>query len=196
MNGGSVLADRIGVAWAHIKARSEIRFVLSFVLLSGLFFSVYSFPYPAGSAARHLSDGYLRAYARLAGWALSLFEPGIAVHGDSIAGRYGLRIVRGCDAVDAQILLLSAFLASSAYSWRWRVAGAAGGLVLITVANVVRICSLYYVGAFLPGSFELVHHEIWPLLLIVLAAGIFASWLRLPKERGTPRRGATPGAVP
>src|SRR5262252_4261153 len=161
------------------KSRPEVRFAIFFLLTAGVLFSVYSFPYAQNSWPQRWSDLYLRAYARMAGGVLSLFEPHITVTGQNILGRYPLRIIRGCDAVDAQILLVAAILATHACSWRRRVGGAVAGVALVTVANVVRICSLYYVGYFLPGSFEFFHHELWPLVLIVIAAGTFVLWFRV-----------------
>ena len=41
------------------------------------------------------------------------------------------------------------------------------------VVNIVRICSLYYVGVYSPSSFELAHLEIWPAIILLVALGIF-----------------------
>ncbi|HZU81334.1 MAG TPA: archaeosortase/exosortase family protein [Polyangiaceae bacterium] len=169
-------------------ARPQLRFALAFGLVAATLFFVYSYPYADGSRAKQLSDAYLCAYARMAGWALSLFEHHVVVTGQNIVGRYSLRIVRGCDAVDAQILLLSAVVASHVHTWRWRVVGALAGTALIAIANVARICSLYYVGLFFPGSFDFCHHELWPLLLVALAAGAFVAWSRADLGAGRGRR--------
>jgi exosortase/archaeosortase family protein len=169
----------------RLRGKAEIRFVLSFVLIAGVLFSLYSFPYPEGSRAQHASDVYLAAYAHLAGWVLSLVEPHLVVTGQNIAGgRYALRIIRGCDAVDAQILFVAAVFASHVHSFRARLAGAAIGSTLITVANVVRICALYYVGALVPAYFDFFHHEFWPIVLVVVAAGTFLGWARIASSRG------------
>jgi exosortase/archaeosortase family protein len=166
------------VPW-HIRHRAELRFVVTFAAIAGVLFALYSFPYAEGSAARRWSDGYLRAYAHMAGSVLSLFEHKVHVSGQDIIGRYSVRIVRGCDAIDAQILLVSAVVASSAYSWRRRATGAVLGFLLVTVVNVARICSLYYIGALLPSYFDFFHHEFWPLLLIVVAIAAFIAWSRM-----------------
>jgi exosortase/archaeosortase family protein len=169
---------------SRLHHRSELRFVFFFALTAGVLFSIYSFPYPEGSLGQRWSDGYLRAYSHLAGGVLATFEPHVSVSGQNIMGRYPLRIVRGCDAVDAQILLMAAVLASHLYSWRWRIAGALAGFVVLTAANVLRICSLYYVGLLRPAYFDFCHHELWPLLLIVLAAGAFVWWSKVGTVRG------------
>lgn len=163
------------------------RFILGFGLIAGVLFSLYSFPYPSGSWGQRFSDGYLRAYAHVAAWVLSVFEPRITVSGQDIVGRYGLRIIHGCDAIDAQVLLLAAILAFPLQSWRRRLWGAAIGLLIVTAANVVRICSLYYVGLYAPAYFDLFHHELWPLALIAIAAGTFVLWSRLPPARAEAR---------
>lgn len=156
-----------------------MRFVVSFLVIAGVLFSLYSFPYREGSWPARWSEGYLRAYAHLAGWVLSIFERRVVVSGQDISGRYAIRIIRGCDAVDAQILLVAALFASHVYSWRWRAAGALAGLAVITAANVARICCLYYVGFLAPAYFDFFHHEFWPLLLIVFATVTFVLWSRI-----------------
>jgi exosortase/archaeosortase family protein len=161
-------------------------FAILFALIAGVLFSVYSFPYGPGSWGQRWSDAYLSAYAHLAGWVLAVFDRGVTVSGQDILGRYSLRIIRGCDAVDAQILLASAMLASPMLPWKHRIGGAALGLSLITVANVARICSLYYVGIYLPKSFDFFHHELWPLVLIAIAAGAFLVWIRVATPRRVP----------
>jgi exosortase/archaeosortase family protein len=169
---------------ARPGSRPEVRFVLSFVLIAGVLFSLYSFPYREGSWPERWSQGYLRAYAHMAGWVLSIFERSVVVSGQDISGRYALRIIRGCDAVDAQILLLAALLASHVYSWRWRIAGALAGLAVIMTANVARICCLYYVGFLAPAYFDFFHHEFWPLLLIVFATATFLLWSKIAAAGG------------
>jgi exosortase/archaeosortase family protein len=182
--------DNLRPLLARVGQSYELRFVVSFAVVAGALFSLYSFPYPEGSTARRWSDSYLTAYAHLAGWVLSAFEHPITVAGQNIVGRYSLRIVRGCDAIDAQILLVAAVLASSSHSWPHRLWGAAVGFLVITVANVVRICSLYYAGSYLPAYFDFFHHEVWPLLLIVIAVVAFVVWSRsapgFGKSQGRP----------
>jgi exosortase/archaeosortase family protein len=165
------------------RYRHELRFVASFVVIAAICFSLYSFPYEEGTLGHRWSEDYLVAYARMAGWVLRVFEPSIMVNEHDIVGRYAIRIVRGCDAADAQILLIAAVLATHVIPWLWRAAGVAAGIVLITLVNVMRICSLYYIGAFSPAQFDFFHHELWPLLLIALAAGIFVAWFNVVRVK-------------
>ena len=106
---------------------------------------------------------------------LSLFEPGVQVHGQDIIGRTSLRIVKNCDAMEAEILFLAAVLAFPS-AWRKRVVGATLGVVAIAVVNVLRIASLYHVGVHFPMAFEFVHLQLWPLLLVASAVAVFLIW--------------------
>ena len=182
--------DKLRQALSRATRRPQVRFAVLFVVISFVLFSVYSFPYSEGSRPRHWCDAYLVAYAHLAGWVLSAFERGIVLSGQNIVGRYSLRIIRGCDAVDAQILFVAAVLASPLHSLRWRIGGAVVGFLVILVANVARICSLYYIGIFLPSYFDVFHHEVWPLLLIAVAGGVFVFWSRIAQPRGNVGRAA------
>ena len=156
------------------------RFVIGFILIAGILFSIYCFPYAENGVSERWFNGYLSAYAGMAGTVLSILEPRVVVSGTNIVGRFSMEIVKNCDAMEANILLCSAILAFPS-RWSRRLLSAALGLAVLIAANVTRICCLYYVGVYFPSSFEFVHLEIWPLLLIALAAGEFvflAAWMQ------------------
>jgi exosortase/archaeosortase family protein len=152
------------------------RFVLVFGATAAVSLGVYYFPYPAGSAMRNLLDGYLHAYAAVAGALLRTGEPSLIVSGQDIIGRYSIRIVKTCDGMDVYILFASAILAWPS-ALRRRFMGAAVGLALLVVANTARICSLYYVGVYAPSSFQFVHIEVWPVLILLLAVSLFLAFI-------------------
>jgi exosortase/archaeosortase family protein len=162
---------------------ASVRFVLTFALVSGCLLGVYYFPYSDGGSAKKWLDAYLHGYAASAGLVLSWLEPHIEVTGQTIVGRYSLRIVRTCDAMDVTILLLAAVL-SWPSRWTRRLVAAAVGIGALFLVNIVRICSLYYVGVYFPSSFELAHLEIWPAIILLVALGIFFGLI------GWERRGA------
>jgi exosortase/archaeosortase family protein len=158
------------------------RFALRFALIAGAFFAVYCFPYAEHGISERWFDRYLSAYASMAGGVLSVFEPSVHVSGTNIIGRIPLQIVKNCDAIEINVLFVAAVLAFPGLTRR-RVVAAAAGVVLLVVANVARLCSLYYVGIYAPSSFEFFHLELWPLVLVILAAVNFllwASWLQRP----------------
>ena len=80
--------------------------------------------------------------------------------GRQITGRASLTIVKNCDAMDVNIMLVAAMLA---FPSRWpplRAAGIAGGVALLLAANIARIVSLYYVSARWPRAFDVIHVEL------------------------------------
>ncbi len=155
-----------------LEGRDSIRFVVVFGLLAVTLLGLYYFPYPEGSTVQRWLDAYLRGYAAVSGAILRCFEPTLLVQGQSLIGRFSLRIVKTCDAMDVQILFASAVLAWPG-PWLRRLVAAVLGAAVILVANVLRICSLYFVGVYMPDWFEFAHVELWPAILLVLATGMF-----------------------
>lgn len=152
--------------------RSGSRFALRYALIAGALFAVYAFPFELLGAKRDWLAGYLAAYARLAGGVLGLFESGIVVSGANIVGRFPMEIVRNCDAIEINILFVSAVLAFPA-TWRRRGIALSVGLPALVALNVLRICLLYFVGVHAPERFAVVHEQVFPLLLVVGAAFAF-----------------------
>jgi exosortase/archaeosortase family protein len=154
-------------------------FTVRFAVLSGLLLSFYYYPHAPSTLVARASGEYLRAYAAVAGTALRWFEPTIAVHGQDIVGRYSLRVVKTCDAMDVQLLFVSAVI-SWAARWPHKLLAVALGVTAIFVVNILRICSLYFVGVFSPSSFDFVHIDLWPVVLVITCvAGFlaFVSWV-------------------
>jgi exosortase H (IPTLxxWG-CTERM-specific) len=158
-------------------ASEQRRFALRFIAFGLPLFALYTFPYEENGMSEAWFTRYLSGYARVAGGALSLIEPGIHVSGQDILGRYGLRIIKSCDAMEAVILFMAAVLAFPA-AWRTRLIGVALGTLAIVTVNVIRICSLYYVGVYRQAQFEFYHLEVWPLILVASAGLAFVAWSR------------------
>lgn len=174
MSGHEAAAD---LRQAPTLPRLGLRFAISYLVLAGVLFSIYGFPFELFGARTDWLSGYLEAYARLAGAVLHWFDRAVAVTGSRIDGRFSLQIVRNCDAIEINILFASAVLAFPAPLKR-RMLGALVGLALLVGANVLRICLLYYLGVEHPAWFEPAHEELLPLLLVGLAALIFLGFAR------------------
>ena len=155
-----------------LRTRAGTRFALRYALIAAALFAIYAFPFELFGARHDWLAGYLAAYARLAGGVLQIFESGIVVAGTQIHGRFPMEIVRNCDAIEINILFLSAVLAFPA-PWRRRALAASLGLLALVALNVARICSLYFVGVHAPQHFAVVHEQIFPLLLVLCAALAF-----------------------
>lgn len=154
-----------------------LRFALLYAAIAGTLFGIYAFPFELFGAERDWLHGYLAGYARLAGAILSSFDSSVSVNDTVIVGRFPLEIVRNCDAADVNILFVSAVLAFPA-PLRRKVAPLLLGVLALVVANVTRICSLYYLGVLEPSWFHAAHEEVWPLLLVAFTVGLFLLCIR------------------
>src|SRR5262249_51781524 len=111
---------------------SALSFMLRFGVIAAVFCGLYAYPYAEGSWVQRALSRYLEAYASAAGAVLSLFDHDVRVVGSDIAGRFALRIVKDCDAMDVNILLSAAILAFPASAGR-RALGVACGLGAVFV---------------------------------------------------------------
>ena len=125
---------------------------------------------------------YLHAYARLAGSVISVFDATAKVSGQNVMGRFSLHVSKDCDAMESNILMMAAVVAFPS-TWKRRAVGLLASITVVTVANVVRLCSLYFVGLRWPSAFEFAHLELWPLLLIAISLGVFVAWTGWTKSR-------------
>jgi len=162
----------VNLALEPLATRTGARFALRYALIAGGLFAIYAFPFELFGARHDWLAGYLAAYARLAGGVLRIFESGIVVDGARINGRFPLEIVRNCDAIEINILFLSAVLAFPA-PWKRRALAASLGLAALVALNVGRICFLYFVGVYAPQHFAAAHEQIFPLLLVLCATLAF-----------------------
>jgi exosortase/archaeosortase family protein len=128
-------------------------------------FAIYCFPYAESGLAEAFFRAYLNGYASLIGRLLGLVEPAVQVIDNRIIGRTSLQIVKSCDAMEANILFAAALFAFPGARTR-KLLALGSGLAVIAALNVLRIGSLYFVALHLPGSFELFHLELWPLVMI------------------------------
>lgn len=170
----------MALAFETLTTRTGRRFALKYALIAAVLFGIYAFPFEFFGARRDWLAGYLAAYAHLAGAVLGVFESGIVVHATRIEGRFPMEIVRNCDAIEINILFLSAVFAFPS-SWRRRMIAALLGLCALVALNVLRICALYFVGVHAPQQFAVVHEQVFPLFLVLAAALAFslcANYLR------------------
>ena len=100
-----------------------------------------------------------------------------------VSPQFRMEVRRGCDAVEPSALFISAVLASPV-SWAARALGAAVGTALLMLINVVRLVSLYYIGVYFPGAFQVVHVDVWQAAFILITVLLWAVWVRWAKQGG------------
>ncbi len=127
--------------------------------------------------------------AHVSVWLMRLFDPGVVAQGDEIVDALrggGIKIVAGCNGVEAVLILVSAVLAFPA-PWRHKAIGMLLGFIAIQALNLVRIISLYYLQRWSTVWFEWFHLYLWQALIILDALVFWLIWLRwLPPRSDDP----------
>jgi exosortase H (IPTLxxWG-CTERM-specific) len=159
-----------------------LRFILQFlVLLGALFYAELLHP-----VDEHVILPFTAAIAKVSVWLVDLFDPHVIAYGkvlQSTSNGFAISIERGCNGVEAVIILLAAMLAFPA-PWKHRLAGIGVGFVAIQALNLVRIISLFYLGQWNHTWFQWFHLYLWQALIVLDALVVFLLWLRwLPHER-------------
>lgn len=162
------------------------RFALLFAVVSGCLLGFYYFPRTSADLVERWTGEYLSLYTQVVSWPIALFDRGVSAHGNLVAGRFSMQIVKSCDAMEANILFAAAVLAFAA-PWLRKVASLLVGLAALGTVNVLRLFTLYWAGVFLPSAFEFMHIDVWPLLMIAFAAIDFhvcVRWMRNGEGHG------------
>ncbi len=103
------------------------------------------------------------------------------VHAQAVADtvqsyRGGLKVINGCEGVEALFLLVAAFLVAP-ISWRSRSLGMLWGVPFVFVLSEARILSLFYSQRSNPALFDLLHATVTPVAVILAVCAYFYAWL-------------------
>jgi exosortase family protein XrtM len=162
-------------ARSSAQRHPAVKFLLRAGVLMALLYALYYFPYPDGSLPDCVLDAILAAQGQAAAWLIGRFETGVSAHDALIQGRFPMRVVKACSSLDAQALYCATVL-SFPGRLRTKLVGLGLGISALSLINIARIAGLYFVGVHTPDSFEMVHEEIFPLVLVLCACGAFAGW--------------------
>ena len=159
-------------------------FIIFSVLLIGLF-TLELFQ----SAEKYIILPFTSTIADISVWIVQAFDDNVIATGnvirDKVSG-FGVRIERGCNGLEAVIILFSAIFAFPA-PFKNKIIGFVAGFFAIQLLNLVRIISLYYLGQWNYTAFEWFHLYLWQALIILDALVVWLIWLRtLPGSRPRP----------
>lgn len=118
--------------------------------------------------------GMVAICADLINW-LAPLEQVLPQQNHLISAMADLEIVRGCDGAGVLFLVVSAVLVFPSGLKR-KLFGLLLGIGLIYSINLLRISVLYFVIAYQPGWFQLIHTYVAPTLMVVLGCFYFAWW--------------------
>jgi len=101
-----------------------------------------------------------------------------------------VQLLRGCDGMEAWLMLMAALLVFPA-SWKRRAWGALWGSLLLSGLNLTRIVSLFHIALRRPEWFDLAHETIWQSVMVIAVALFVLSWLR-PETPVVPTKKTVP----
>lgn len=166
-------------------------FILFTVLLVGLFTLEILQP-----AEKHVILPFTSFIADISVWIVKFFDQDVVAYGNVIrdsASGFGVRIERGCNGIEAVIILFAAIFSFPA-PFKNKIYGFVIGFFAIQALNLIRIVSLFYLGQWNQVAFEWFHLYLWQALIILDALVVWLIWLRtLPQARAR-REQQTPAA--
>ncbi|MGD8346790.1 MAG: exosortase H [Lysobacterales bacterium] len=163
-------------------------FILFTVYLVGLFTLEILQP-----VETHVILPFTSAIADVSAWIVQFFDDNVMAVSNVIRDRttgFGVRIERGCNGVEALIILFAAIFAFPA-PFKNKIIGFVIGFIAIQGLNLVRIVSLFYMGQWNQVAFEWFHLYLWQALIIMDALVVWLIWLRsLPQAKAKRARDA------
>jgi exosortase H (IPTLxxWG-CTERM-specific) len=161
-------------------------FVLFTVLLIGLFTLEILQP-----VEKHVILPFTSFIADVSAHIIQTFDDNVGSIANVIRDKttgFGVRIERGCNGVEALIILFAAIFAFPA-PIKNKVVGFVVGFFAIQFLNLVRIVSLFYLGQWNQVAFEWFHLYLWQALIILDALVVWLVWLRtLPQAKARRER--------
>ena len=116
------------------------------------------------------------AVARLTSLVLNLFGNRTQVVGHTVvSSRFNVEVITACTGLYTVTVFLSAVIA---YPSRFlaKLIGVGYCIVGISLLNVIRLASLFYIGVYFPGFLERAHLVIWQSLIIVFSLFLWLLW--------------------
>jgi exosortase H (IPTLxxWG-CTERM-specific) len=121
---------------------------------------------------------YLGVLAELSAAFLNLFGSDVAVHETRISSsEFAVEVAQGCDAIQVCSLLAAAVIAFPV-EWKRKLRGLALGILWLQLLNLLRIITLFWIGAHFSSVFSTAHEIVWPGILIVITIVTWILWVR------------------
>jgi len=142
-------------------------------------FSLILFAITNQSWFESISDPISGFYAKASSALINIFGAKTSVDGLMLGSDdFSMSIKKGCDAIAPMILYSMAILAFPvALKLKWK--SILTGIGALAVLNIIRICSLYFVGKDgNKGLFDIMHEDIWPIVFIVFTLFLWLMWMK------------------
>ena len=134
--------------------------------------------------------------ARVSAAVLNVLGENVVVEGTEIRSpTFAVNIENGCNGVETALLFGSAVLAFPA-PWKRRLLGLLLGFAAIQAINLVRVVSLFWIGAHRPALFSSSHTVLWQSIVVLCGVLLFLLWASREQRRpaaAAAGNGPTPG---
>lgn len=152
----------------------RVRFIVVFLAL----LAAFEFTLLIDVVDRDAVQPFTRSIAAVTGGIIGISERNVRVSGTVISSPcFAVDIHNGCNGLEATFFVVAAVLAFPA-TWKMRLAGFVTGTLLIQLANLVRVVTLFLIGCHQRSWFELFHVAVWQTTIFGLAVGFFILWSR------------------
>lgn len=166
--------------------RRSLLFLARFLALLVVFYAVVAWN-PVNDA---VIVPFTSAIARVSAVLLNGIGEKVSVSGTEIhSGGFAVQIENGCNGVEAALLFGSAVLAFPA-PWRRRLLGLAAGFAAIQALNLVRVVSLFWIGAHRPALFSSSHTVLWQSAVVLASVLLFLFWASREQKAAASRSDA------
>lgn len=164
--------------------RRALRFaLLTLTLVSTFFFVLTRLPV----VDRVLVEPYLSFLATAAGLGLRVAGFGTSVDGNEIHSyRFTAAVDHACGALEIMAIFVAVTLSFPA-RFSKRLSGALLGIALLAVINLVRISTLFVIGATHPSILDEAHYFYGQAIMLLSAMGLWVAWMR--RVTGKPANG-------
>lgn len=154
-------------------------FLLRFAILLALFYVAITLHPVNDRLVVPFTASIARASARL----LNLGGERVEVVGTLVSSdRFAVNIENGCNGLETTLLLAAAVIAFPA-PWRLRLGGLVAGFAAIQAVNLVRVVSLFWLGAHHASWFSSAHTVIWQSAVVLFGVLLFLLWAALVLRR-------------
>ncbi len=161
----------------------QIRFLVIFILVLGIGFTLISLPAINDSLVVPFTAGI----AKVSAGVLDVIGQDVTLDGVQIRNQaFAVEILNGCNGIEAMTIFLAAVLAYPA-SWKSKAIGLVGGMIAIQIVNLIRVVALFLTGVYWPSFFHSSHTVIWQTVVIAAAVLLWIFWAdRLAGPTATP----------
>lgn len=160
---------------AYFASKNPIlKFLLGFVGSMLLFYLFYY----SGLYRNYLEYPFLNAQVRLSNLLLQLFGQGTIADGTIISSsEFSVNLKNGCDGLEAMAILCSGIIIFPIeWSYKWK--GILWGILILFVANLLRIAGLYLAGRYFSAEvFDILHIQGGFIVFTLLSVLLWFLWM-------------------